>query len=128
MAPDADKLRLQSGNVIVEENDAEDGNEIELPVFKNAQGLLGNLIAIDGIVFNLDGFNHPGGGQIKLFGGNDVTVQYKMIHPHHTGEQLKKLTVVGTLAKSDTEYQFDTPFERELKEEVFKIEIGRAHV
>jgi acyl-lipid (7-3)-desaturase (Delta-4 desaturase) len=127
MAPDADKVRIQRRNVSsMEENKAEGGEEIELSVFKNANDLSGNLIAIDGIVFNLDGFNHPGGEQIKLFGGNDVTVQYKMIHPHHTAKQLKKLTVVGSLTNSDNEYQFDTPFERELKEEVFKI-VKRGH-
>ena len=127
MAPDADKVRIQRRNVSsMEENKAEGGDEIELSVFKNANDLSGNLIAIDGIVFNLDGFNHPGGEQIKLFGGNDVTVQYKMIHPHHTAKQLKKLTVVGSLTNSDNEYQFDTPFERELKEEVFKI-VKRGH-
>lgn len=148
MAPDADKVRLERRNMSsmnkTNENDEDnEEEETELRVFETANDLSGNLIAIDGIVYTLEGFNHPGGEQIKLFGGNDVTVQYKMIHPHHynnhinsttgsnagtgtsttgsTGKQLKKLTVVGRLAKSDHDYQFDTPFERDLKLQVFKI-------
>jgi fatty acid desaturase (delta-4 desaturase) len=131
MAPDAEKVRRQSRNTSAThtgrttmEDDEADGLEptqSDLAVFQNVNDLSGNLIAIDGIVFTLDNFNHPGGEQIKIFGGNDVTVQYKMIHPHHTSKHLNKLTVVGKLAKSDYEYQFDTPFERELKQEVFKI-------
>jgi fatty acid desaturase (delta-4 desaturase) len=44
-----------------------------------------------------------------------------MIHPHHTSKQLRKLQAVGSLPKSEIEYQFDSPFEGELKEEVFKV-------
>ena len=127
MAPDADKVRLQRGKVnSMEENEGGEEMSMELSVFKDANDLSGNLVAIDGIVYTLDGFRHPGGEQIRLFGGNDVTVQYKMIHPHHTEKQLKKLTVVGTLTKSENEYQFDTPFERDLKQQVFAI-VKRGH-
>jgi cytochrome b involved in lipid metabolism len=70
MAPDADKVRLQRRIVnSMEDNKAEGGEEIEFLVFKNTKDLSWNLIAIDGIVFNLDGFNHRGGEQIKLFMG-----------------------------------------------------------
>jgi hypothetical protein len=46
--------------------------------------LQGHEVCIDGVVYDLRGFDHPGGGTIGLFGGNDVSVQYRMIHPHHT--------------------------------------------
>ena len=53
-------------------------------------------VAIDGILYDLDGFHHPGGASINLFGGNDVTVLYKMIHPHHSQEyHSKKMVKVG---------------------------------
>lgn len=111
MAPDAGKVRPQlhqTGNEV-------DSNGLSL------ESLTGDEVAIDGIVYSLNDFDHPGGDQIKLFGGNDVTVQYKMIHPHHKPKQLGKLTIVGKLNNPEYEYQFDTPFERDLKQEVFKI-------
>jgi cytochrome b involved in lipid metabolism len=46
--------------------------------------LQGHEVCIDGVVYDLRGFDHPGGGTIGLFGGNDVSIQYRMIHPHHT--------------------------------------------
>ena len=90
--PDAENVRLQNRNMNLSEEMEGSGAEIEssVSVFKDANDLSGNLTAIHGIVFSLDGFNHPGGEQIELFGGNDVTVQYKMIHLHHTSKQLKK--------------------------------------
>lgn len=56
-----------------------------------------------------------------LFGGNDVTVQYKMIHPYHTQHHLEKMKKVGKVSDYNVEYVFDTPFEREIKKEVFQI-------
>ena len=32
---------------------------------------------------------------MEFFGGNDVTIQYKMIHPYHTGKHLEKMKMVG---------------------------------
>ena len=86
--------------------------------------LKGNEIAIEGSVYDLTGFDHPGGSVVKFFGGNDVSVQYRMIHPSHTDDRfLSKMTRVGTLALKDVkdDYTFDTPFERELKSAVRKI-------
>ena len=114
MAPDDEKVRLQNRNATEEKG-------VDETLLSSVNDLSGNHFAIDGIVFSLDGFNHQGGEQIKLFGVNDVTVQYKMIHPHHTSKQLRKLQAVGSLPKSEIEYQFDSPFEGELKEEVFKV-------
>jgi len=62
---------------------------------RSLKGLKGNEIAIEGNIYDIIDFVHPGGEVIKFFGGNDVTVQYKMIHPHHTGKQLEKMKMVG---------------------------------
>jgi fatty acid desaturase (delta-4 desaturase) len=59
------------------------------------QNLKGSEIAIEGIIYDLDGFDHPGGNVLHIFGGNDATVQYKMMHPHHTPRHLEKLKMVG---------------------------------
>ena len=52
-------------------------------------------VAIDGIIYDLKGFDHPGGNSFLVFGGNDVTVMYNMIHPNHTHHHLSKLKKVG---------------------------------
>jgi acyl-lipid (7-3)-desaturase (Delta-4 desaturase) len=119
MPPDAETSRLMGHG----SNDlsSELIRELQDTQYKDAKALSGDEIAIEGIVYTLNNFNHPGGDQIQLFGGNDVTVQYKMIHPHHTTNALKKLTIVGKLMNTEYEYQFDTPFERDLKQAVFKI-------
>jgi len=52
--------------------------------------LLGHEVAIEGIIYDITSFYHPGGDSIRIFGGNDVTVQYKMIHPFHSSKQLEK--------------------------------------
>ena len=44
---------------------------------------------------------HPGGDSVLLFGGNDVTVQYKMIHPYHTSKHLEKMAVMGKIDPND---------------------------
>jgi len=85
------------------------------------KGLSSNEVAIDGVIYDLQGFDHPGGESIEIFGGNDVTVSYKMIHPYHTSKHLEKMRRVGTVADFHLDYKFDTPFEREIKKEVYKI-------
>ena len=77
-------------------------------------------ISISGNIYDITNFVHPGGNVIHFFGGNDVTVQYKMIHPYHTEKHLEKMKLVGKVDYK-SEYKFDTPFEREIKSEVFKI-------
>jgi fatty acid desaturase (delta-4 desaturase) len=62
--------------------------------------------------------------QVLLFGGNDVTAQYKMIHHGHSSNPqhyLSKMALVGEVTDFSCEYKFDTPFEQEIKREVFKI-------
>jgi len=69
----------------------------------------------------LQGWDHPGGAQIKLFGGNDVSVQYRMIHPFNGPNLVNKMPKVGTLKSYRKDYQFDTEFEKDIKEAVRKI-------
>jgi len=89
------------------------------------KNLRGTEVVIDSVIYDLDGFDHPGGSSILIFGGNDVTVQYKMIHPFHTSKHLEKMRMVGQVKDAVKQYAFDTPFEREVKSEVFKI-VGRG--
>jgi hypothetical protein len=62
-----------------------------------------NEVAIDGIIYDIESFQHvhPGGADvIMMFGGRDATVAYRMIHPHHpTDHRLAaaKLPVVATI-------------------------------
>ena len=90
-------------------------------IYNNESDLPDNVIAIDGIVYSLDGWNHPGGEQIKMFGGNDVSVQYRMIHPNHSNNIVNVAPIVGKLINYDKEYTFGSDFEKELKREVNKI-------
>jgi fatty acid desaturase (delta-4 desaturase) len=88
MAPDADKLRqrkTQEVDVATQPTDK----------ISTLKGLGGTEVVIDGLVYDIADFNHPGGESILLFGGNDVTVQYKMIHPYHTAKHLEKMKHVG---------------------------------
>lgn len=89
-------------------------------VKKDIKTLAENEIAIDGVVYTLDNFQHPGGDSIKLFGGNDVSVQYRMIHPFHSAGVLKKMTAVGVTSKQ-TDYTFGSEFEKDLKAAVAEI-------
>jgi len=115
MAPDADKLRQRNRPTV------DPATRSTTDRISTLKGLGGNEIAIDGIIYDLTDFKHPGGESIMLFGGNDVTVTYKMIHPYHTSKHLEKMRRVGVVPDYTSEYKFDTPFEREIKKEVFKI-------
>ena len=65
---------------------------------RSLENLQGHEVAIDGIVYDLRSFDHPGGDSIFVFGGNDATIQYRMIHAHHIGNKhLEKLKRVGTI-------------------------------
>jgi fatty acid desaturase (delta-4 desaturase) len=93
MAPDAAKLRQRKTG----DNDrATVTTQTERIASLNS--LKGNEVCIDGIIYNLDNFDHPGGDSIQIFGGNDVTIQYNMIHPYHTEKHLKKMNRVGKVA------------------------------
>eukprot|EP00980_Cylindrotheca_fusiformis_P025356 scaffold13505_cov69-Cylindrotheca_fusiformis.AAC.4 len=134
MAPDADKLRQRKPT---QEDSAATEPTDKISTLK---GLGGTEIAIDGVIYDIKDFDHPGGESILIFGGNDVTIQYNMIHPYHTSKHLEKMKRVGKIPDYSSErhaigylltpmfppprsvrYKFDTPFEREIKKEVFKI-------
>jgi fatty acid desaturase (delta-4 desaturase) len=117
MAPDADKLRQRKTQTL------DDNDPATKPTDKIAtlKGLGGTEVAIDGVIYDIKDFEHPGGESIMLFGGEDVTVQYKMIHPYHTSKHLEKMKRVGTVPDYSSDYKFETEFEREIKREVFKI-------
>ncbi|CAB9504194.1 Acyl-lipid (7-3)-desaturase [Seminavis robusta] len=117
MAPDADKLRKRTP-VTVHDND-EDAATKERT--SNLKSLQANEVVIDGVIYDIHSFDHPGGDSINVFGGNDVTVPYKMIHPYHTDKHLEKMKRVGVVPGYVSEYKFDTEFEREIKKEVFQI-------
>jgi len=117
--PAADRVKAAPGFAAPAEDESE--SEATGPVLRSLKGLKGTEIAIDGVVYDIADFDHPGGEVVKFFGGNDVTVQYKMIHPYHTGKHLEKMKMVGKVVDYVAEYKFDTPFEREVKAEVFKI-------
>jgi fatty acid desaturase (delta-4 desaturase) len=98
-----------------------DNDDPALQSVRTLKSLKGTEIAIDGVIYDIADFVHPGGEVVKFFGGNDVTVQYKMIHPYHTSKHLEKMKEVGKVVDHEPHYKFDTPFEREIKKEVFKI-------
>jgi acyl-lipid (7-3)-desaturase (Delta-4 desaturase) len=96
MPPDADKVRQRKTDVqspLINKSES----------LKTLSKLRDNEVCIDGVVYDIDSFDHPGGDQIKIFGGNDATVQYRMIHPHHTGKQLEKLTAIGKVVDFTSE-------------------------
>ncbi len=70
---------------------------------RSLKGLKGNEVAIDGIIYDIADFAHPGGEVVKFFGGNDVTIQYKMIHPYHTSKHLEKMKMVGKVVDYEPE-------------------------
>ena len=73
------------------------------PALRSLKRLNGTEVAIEGVIYDIADFVHPGGDAIKFFGGNDVTVQYKMIHPYHTNKHLEKMKVVGVAADYEPE-------------------------
>lgn len=60
-------------------------------------------VVIDNVIYDLKSFQHPGGDSVFIFGGNDVTVQYKMIHPYHTSKHLEKMKVAGKVSNAKNE-------------------------
>lgn len=73
------------------------------PPLRSIKRLSGTELAIDGIIYDIADFVHPGGEVIKFFGGNDVTIQYKMIHPYHTSKHLEKMKAVGKVVDYEPE-------------------------
>ena len=104
MPPNAElsQLRNRLGNVIEDPALAEDDVATE-PRVGSVKNLGNAEVVIDGTIFDISDFAHPGGDTIKLFGGNDVTVQYKMIHPYHTSKHLEKMRAVGKVPNQQKE-------------------------
>ena len=99
MAPDADRMLQRVGRGM-----DEDSAIATEPTARTLASLQEKEVAIDGMIYDITNFDHPGGESIYIFGGNDVTVQYKMIHPYHTSKHLEKLRQVGTIANYQCEY------------------------
>ena len=93
MPPNADLSRLRHRLPADDKNDLDEDQALQRAT--TLKQLRGTEVAIDGIIYDLTSFKHPGGDSVLIFGGNDVTVQYKMIHPHHSGKQLEKMKIVG---------------------------------
>lgn len=118
MAPNADVSKLRNRFPADADDAVQDEATERVTTLKQ---LRSNEIVIEGVIYDLNSFVHPGGDSVYIFGGNDVTVQYKMIHPYHTSKHLEKMKVLGKVSDYKSDYVFDTPFEREIKREVFKI-------
>lgn len=96
MAPDADKVRLRKAVLTTGQhhNAVDSHGEETVERLVTLKGLRGNEVCIDGVIYDITSFDHPGGDTIRVFGGNDATTQYKMIHPYHTSKHLEKMKVV----------------------------------
>lgn len=102
MPPDADKLRQRRNDS--NHNDETIATRSHHRLVTSTDSLRSNEICIHGDIYDITDFQHPGGDQIKLFGGNDVTVQYHMIHPYHTSKHLEKMKKVGKVSDYVCEY------------------------
>ena len=99
MPPNADvnNLRNRFNNTAPTDDDGATMSTTPLKSIK------GTEVVIEGTIYDLTSFHHPGGDSILIFGGNDVTVQYKMIHPYHTRHHLEKMKAVGKVDLKDAE-------------------------
>lgn len=123
MAPkeESSTLRQRKNQLVGDANNDDAALEQVLKNTKPVSKLSNTEVAIDGFIYDLEGFVHPGGQVVNMFGGNDVTVQYHMIHPRHGSKQVEKMRLVGKVEGYVPEYVFDSPFAKEMKEEVYKI-------
>ena len=103
MAPDADKLRNRKTGALGAIDKDDDDDVVTQERLSTTKGLRPTEVAIQGVIYDISNFDHPGGESIRIFGGNDVTVTYRMIHPHHAEKQLEKMTRVGTVTDYVTE-------------------------
>ena len=101
MAPDAEKLRQR--RPLMDDDDDHSPVQATTELVRTLDTLKGNEVCIDGVVYDLTNFDHPGGESVMIFGGNDVTVQYKMIHPYHTSKHLEKMQRVGVVKDYESE-------------------------
>jgi hypothetical protein len=106
MPANADQLHLHQP--LTDKNvDTSANLDISIPErVDSIQNLKDTEFAIDGIIYDTQGFKHPGGDSFLAFGGNDVTAMYHMIHPLHTPNHLKKLKKVGRVLDWKQEYVY----------------------
>lgn len=117
MAPDGEKVRqrrmtsskIQSSTLVGTNQDTASTTITTQPPDKciPLSQLNTHEMCIDGIIYNIEAFStkHPGGNTFLTFGGNDVTTQYKMIHPYHTNKHLLKMgPPVGIVQDYHSEY------------------------
>ncbi len=108
MAPNADVSRLRnrfpnSGNDDSSNNNNTNTDQATLSTTTPLKSIKGTEVVINGTIYDLTSFDHPGGDSVFIFGGNDVTVQYKMIHPYHTEFHLRKMKAVGKIDAKEAE-------------------------
>lgn len=120
MAPRENESSTLRHRLITTEKEAVE-DEATVDRLSSLKHIKGTEVVIDGVIYDIEHFDHPGGGTIKIFGGNDVTVQYRMIHPNHSKKQLEKMKRVGKVVDFEPEFVFETEFSREIKREVNKI-------
>jgi fatty acid desaturase (delta-4 desaturase) len=107
MAPNADQNRLRqrvnnnSSSNVGTTMDTDTDTLATASTATQLKDIKSTEVVIDGTIYDLKSFRHPGGESILLFGGNDVTVQYKMIHPYHTTKHLDKMAVMGKVDPND---------------------------
>ena len=65
MAPDADKLRQRKAQQVQDAQDASATTE----KISSIKALGNTEIVIDGVIYDIADFNHPGGESVLLFGG-----------------------------------------------------------
>lgn len=105
MPPNADISRIRNriptktGTVA-----SADNNDPATQSVRTLKSLKGNEVVINGTIYDIADFVHPGGEVVKFFGGNDVTIQYNMIHPYHTGKHLEKMKAVGKVVDWQSEW------------------------
>jgi acyl-lipid (7-3)-desaturase (Delta-4 desaturase) len=104
MPPDADKLRQRTNKTkATTRGVAASEQSTTSDRLCSLSSLATTEVCIDGVIYDITNFDHPGGESIKIFGGNDVTVQYNMIHPYHTSKHLEKMKRVGKVMDYTTE-------------------------
>jgi fatty acid desaturase (delta-4 desaturase) len=103
MPPNASTNILRNRLINSSNAAADEYDEATHPPLRSIKRLSGTELAIDGIIYDIADFIHPGGEVIKFFGGNDVTIQYKMIHPYHTSKHLEKMKAVGKVVDYEPE-------------------------
>lgn len=101
MPPDADKLRQRKA--VPSTPLDEDSTAATAERLCSLANLKTTEICIEGVIYDISDFEHPGGDSIQVFAGNDVTIQYKMIHAYHTSKHLDTMKRVGKVTDYETE-------------------------